>query len=340
MAQDLLVWLGILFCISQSAMFSGLNLAVFSVSRLRIETATDQGDARAARVLALRRNSNFTLTTILWGNVGINVLLTLLAESMLAGVAAFLFSTFLITIVGEILPQAWFSRHALRVAAKFAPVLRVYQILLAPVAWPSARLLDAWIGSEGIPWFREGELRQVLHRHAEEGGTEISRIEALGASNFLALDDIPVGEEGEPVDPRSIIRLPFRHGRPVLPAITAQADDPFLQQLAASGRKWVVIVDEQGMPQEVLSVPTMLRQAFFGESSGGTDKLCHRPLIVYDPQTPLGHLIGRFRVNPERPGDDVIDEDVILVWSDDCRRIVTGADLLGRLLRRIARDSS
>jgi len=32
-----LVWLGIAFCISQSAMFSGLNLAVFSVSRLRLE---------------------------------------------------------------------------------------------------------------------------------------------------------------------------------------------------------------------------------------------------------------------------------------------------------------
>ncbi len=337
MAQDLLVWLGILFCISQSAMFSGLNLAVFSVSRLRIETAADQGDARAARVLALRRNSNFTLTTILWGNVGINVLLTLLADSMLAGVTAFLFSTFLITIFGEILPQAWFSRHALQVAAWFAPVLRVYQVLLAPVAWPSARLLDAWIGSEGIPWFREHELRQLLYRHAKDGDTEISRIEALGASNFLALDDIPVGDEGEPVDPRSIIRLPFRHGRPVLPAVTARVDDPFLLQLTASGRKWIVIVDEQGMPQEVLSVPTMLRQTFFGDHARGTDKLCHRPLIVYDPDTPLGQLIGRFRVHPERPGDDVIDEDVILVWSDNSRRIITGTDLLGRLLRRIVR---
>ena len=32
-----LLWLGIIFCITQSAMFSGLNLAFFSVPRLRLE---------------------------------------------------------------------------------------------------------------------------------------------------------------------------------------------------------------------------------------------------------------------------------------------------------------
>ena len=32
----------------------------------------------------------------------------------------------------------------------------------------------------------------------------------------------------------------------------------------------------------------------------------------------------------------MIDWDVILVWSDEQRRIITGADLLGRLMRGIA----
>jgi metal transporter CNNM len=42
-------------------------------------------------------------------------------------------------------------------------------------------------------------------------------------------------------------------------------------------------------------------------------------------------------VDPEHPGDDVIDRDVILLWAGECRRVVTGADLLGRLLRGISR---
>lgn len=38
-------------------------------------------------------------------------------------------------------------------------------------------------------------------------------------------------------------------------------------------------------------------------------------------------------------GDDVIDEDLVLVWECEVRRIITGADLLGRLLRGIARPA-
>lgn len=184
--NDALIWLGIALCLSQSATFSGLNLAVFSLSRLELEVAAEGGDRRARAVLALRRDANRTLTTILWGNVAINVLLTLLADSVLAGLAAFLFSTVLITIVGEVIPQAYFSRHALRVAALLAPVLRFYRVLLWPLAWPSGRLLDAWIGPEGMPWLRERDLRQIIEQHARDPKTEISRVEAIGAINFLA----------------------------------------------------------------------------------------------------------------------------------------------------------
>jgi len=35
------------------------------------------------------------------------------------------------------------------------------------------------------------------------------------------------------------------------------------------------------------------------------------------------------------PGDDVIEHDLILVWHKQ-KRIITGSDLLGRLLRGIA----
>lgn len=133
MDPAILIWLGIVFCITQSAMFSGLNLAFFSLTRLQLEGESENGSRAARRILALRTDANFLLTTILWGNVGINVLLTLLSNSVLAGVAAFLFSTILITFGGEILPQAYFSRNALRMASLLAPVLRFYQVILFPV---------------------------------------------------------------------------------------------------------------------------------------------------------------------------------------------------------------
>jgi metal transporter CNNM len=336
--NNLATWLGIGFCLSQSAFFSGLNLAVFSMSRLRLEAAAAAGDGRARRVLALRRTANFTLATLLWGNVAINVLLTLLADSILAGVTAFLFSTVVITMVGEIIPQAYFVRHAPRVAALLAPALRFYQVLLWPVAWPTAKVLDAWVGPESVPWFREQELREVLRHHARGLGTEISDIEAMGAINFLALDDLPVGQEGEPLDSRSIVRLPFRDGRPVFPHVKPSADDPFLRRLAASGKKWVVLTDGTGEPQLVTSAPTFIRTALFQPDKLDPNALCHRPLIVRDPTHPLGKLLQQLAVQPEKPGHRVIDLVLILVCMERERRIITGSDLLGRLLHKIVHE--
>lgn len=39
----LLTRIGILVCISQSAVFPGMNLALFSISRLRLEVEADPG---------------------------------------------------------------------------------------------------------------------------------------------------------------------------------------------------------------------------------------------------------------------------------------------------------
>ena len=69
------IWLGIIVCVVQSALFAGLNLAVFSLSQLRLQLEADGGNADAARVLDLRKNSNQVLATVIWGNVGTTYLL-------------------------------------------------------------------------------------------------------------------------------------------------------------------------------------------------------------------------------------------------------------------------
>ena len=68
------LWIGIAFCIAQTGIFSGLNLALFSVSMLRLEIEAAGGNGDAVKMLSLRADSNFTLATILWGNVATNVL--------------------------------------------------------------------------------------------------------------------------------------------------------------------------------------------------------------------------------------------------------------------------
>ena len=316
-------------------MFSGLNLAIFSVSKLRLEVEAAGGNRDAISLLGLRKDSNLTLSAVLWGNVTINVLLTLLSDSVLAGIGAFAFSTFVITLFGEIIPQAYFSRHALRMAARLTPLLKVYQVVLFPVAKPTAIFLNWWLGPEGITFLRERDFRAFITRHVGAAGADVGELEAIGALNFLDLDDIAVLDEGEPVDPRSVITLPIENERPMLPKFERSPNDPFLRQLHISGKKWVIIVDAAGQPRLVLDAHHFLRDALFNEVFVDLETYWHRPIVVTDMRTPLGEVIGRMKVKPEHSEDDVIDNDLILVWGTQ-KRIITGADLLGRLLRGIS----
>lgn len=336
--MDTILWIGIAFCISQSAMFSGLNLAFFSLSRLQLQVEIEHGNKAAETVLAVRQDSNFLLTTILWGNVGINVLLTLLSDSVLAGVMAFAFSTIFITIFGEILPQAYFSRNALRMASLLAPFLRFYQFALYPVAKPCAVVLDRWLGKEGIDYLREKELVTMIRAHMEADEAELDHVEGRGAMNFLTIDEVRVTEEGEPVDASSIIRLPTRVDLPLIPEVKRDVSDPFLQLVNASGHHWVVLADESGNPQLLLDADAALRAALLDRDKPyDIYNYCRRPLVIRDTSKTIGEVISYLKSIPasSEAEDSAIDYDAVLIWGDK-PRIITGADILGKLLKGIA----
>ncbi len=332
------IWLAILLCVSQSATLSGLNLAYFNVSKLRLEMEIEQGSRKAEKVLELRKDANFLLVTILWANVSVNVLLPLLTGSVLSGIMAFFFSTVVITIVGEIIPQSYFSRHAVEVGAKFAPLLRFYQILLYPAAKPTALVLDRWLGREAISYFREDDIKEMINLHMEAEDTEIEKVEGQGVINLLTLDDLPAAAEGEILHPDSIIEMKFNRGMPQFPDIEPRGEDPFLQQLHSSERKWAVLVDEdQQEPRLAVNVDKFIREALFQPEYFRPHHHCHNPILVRDDCTTLGEIIPEFQVNPQHSEDDVVDRDIILVWGDE-KKVITGADLLGRLLRGIVKN--
>jgi metal transporter CNNM len=334
-----LIWTGIFLCLSQSAMFSGLNLGLFSLTRLELQVAAQSGDERAVKILSLRRDANLCLVTILWGNVGVNVLLALLSGSVLTGIMAFLFSTVAITLFAEILPQSYCSRHALRIASVFVPVLKLYQVLLYPVAKPTAMALDWWLGGEEIKYYKEKDIRTILRLHMHSETSDIARIEGQGALNFLDIDDIPITEEGEPVTEGSIVPLRFEQGRPVFPPIDADINNAFLQKINHPCVRWIILVDERNEPVLVLHSDAFIRAALFSPETFKPLRHCHRPIIIRDDKAKLGTLFQRFVVRSDDLEEDIIENDVILLWNNN-PRLITGRDILGRLLRGISRTPS
>lgn len=335
--MTLLTWIGIALCISQSAMLSGLNLAFFTISKLELQIEVAKNNKHARRVLSLRKDANLLLVTILWGNVSVNVLLALLSGSVLTGVMAFLFSTVIITLFGEIVPQAYFSRHALRFGSLFFPVLRFYQILLFPVAKSTALVLDKLLGPEAITYFKERDIRELIKFHMDASNTEIEKVEGQGALNFLALDDVPLADEGEPIDPESIMQMNFQNGRPVFPEIKPAISDDFLNRLHSSGKKWIVLVDLENEPKLVVDSDEFIRDALFNSDRFNPYPHCHRPILARSEKTTIGDILSHLKVKPSHSQDDVVDQDVLLLWGEN-KRIITGADVLGRLLRGIVQN--
>jgi len=337
--EEWAVWLGMALCLSQSAMFSGLNLGMLGPSQLRLQVAAKGGDRGAQRVLALRGDFHLLLTTILWGNVAVNTLLALLADSILTGVAAFVVSTVGITLFGEIFPQAYVSRHAFRVGGSLAPLINVYRVVLWPIAWPTARLIDRLVGEQGLELFPEHDLREMLKVHILEETSDVSQVEGRGALNFLALDDRKLVEEAEPLHPDTIVSLPFDGERARFPSFEASPADPFLAALHRPHYKWIVITDEQGLPRLVLNANTFLRAALMDPAPVDPTGFCHAPLVVTDPDTKLEWILSNLQLRSRRPGRKPLHPDLVLLWAPSDKRVLTGVDLLENLLRGVAADS-
>ncbi len=100
-----------------------------------------------------------------------------------------------------------------------------------------------------------------------------------------------------------------------------------------------MIVDPEGEPRLALSADDFIREAIFSPERFSPYRHCHRPILARDAETTIGEVIQRFEVRSPDVEDDIVEDDVILLWSEQ-QRIVTGTDILGRLLRGIAQSPS
>jgi hypothetical protein len=98
----------------------------------------------------------------------------------------------------------------------------------------------------------------------------------------------------------------------------------------------VIITSAGGEPLFALDADGFLRGAVFSGKPVNILSYCHRPIIVIEGSDMLGDILPKLKVEVENTKDDVIDHDLILYWGDE-KRIITGADLFGRLMRGISK---
>jgi hypothetical protein len=149
---------------------------------------------------------------------------------------------------------------------------------------------------------------------------------------------LTLAEEGERIDPRSVIQLPDNHNLPVLPDFERSTTDPFVRRVQASGKKWVILTNRADEPLLALDSEGFLQGLLFGGERFNANSFCHRPIVVTDPKKSFAQVLPELKVHATHAEDDVIDHDIILLWARE-RRVITGSDILGRLLRGIVHQT-
>jgi hypothetical protein len=118
--------------------------------------------------------------------------------------------------------------------------------------------------------------------------------------------------------------------------MSADSGKDFIKRINQAGEKWIIITDGQNNPTLVLNANSFLRSTILGGNKHQQTKdCCHAPLVIRDPKANLGDIIKVMKRNVVPQDDLPIDLDVVLYWTPEEKKIISGADLLGRLLMGI-----
>jgi len=189
-----------LILIGFSALFSGLTLGYFSLNVNTLERRARLGNKEAQAIYPIRKRGNQLLTTLLLGNVMVNTALSIYLGSIASGFMAGLIATSSIFIFGEIVPQAVLSRHGMWFGSRLAPVMKLIMLILSPITFPIAFILDKLLGQEMPTLYSKRELMQIVSELEDSEDSEIDADEERIVHGALQFSHTTVREIMTPKD--------------------------------------------------------------------------------------------------------------------------------------------
>ena len=189
------------FCIIMAAICSGLNIALASLDTHELKRKRKLGDKRAKRIYPFRKNIHLSLAAILFGNAAFISTETLVLGHKYNGVVAALISTLLLVIFGELLPQAFFNNHAMKIVSKLTPVLKTLIFITYPVAKPLQLILDRWFSNGNKTTLHtRRELGLIMKDHIDSEDSELDDDEVVIIRGALLLSKKQVSDIMTPIE--------------------------------------------------------------------------------------------------------------------------------------------
>lgn len=271
----------IIFLVLFSAIFSGLTLGFFSLNKDDLKRKVELKNKQAKKVYKIRKNGNLLLCTLLIGNVAVNSTLSIFLGSIISGFVAGLTATFLIVIFGEIIPQAAFSRYALILGAKFAWLVKLFIIILFPICWPIAWLLDKILGNEMPTVYSKNELVRIIEEHEDLKDSDIDADEEKIIKGALSYSDKTTQEI---MTPRTEI---------ILLKYDQRLDKKTIRTIKNSGHSRIPIYEKDYDDiMGILYVKDLIGENLKNSVAG---ELCRKGVIFVDYNKDLDDLLNEFK---------------------------------------------
>jgi len=187
--------------IGLSGYFSGLEVALVSIRRSKIEQMVKDKVRGASSLHKLKSNPSRMMSSVNLGNNLASIAATALATDISLkffgddGLAiAIGIMTFLILIFGEITPKTYCNANASKVAIKNSRILLIFGYVFFPIVWIFEIITKGMIkltgSSDMPPGLTEDEIKEVVEQGYKDKAIEKQESELVhGALNF---DDIVI----------------------------------------------------------------------------------------------------------------------------------------------------
>lgn len=281
--------LAALFCLLASGFYSGSEMGMYSLNRIRARLRAGNGEPSARLLLGLASERQETvLAILLWQNV-CGYLLTVTT-------AAWLSSTFtdtrhvefysaailspLIFVFGDVVPKNWFQASSDRLMYAAAWILRpsVLAFRYTGILWVLqrlSRLAAKLVGEDSdADWLgQRGEIVGLLREGAAEGVLTEEQTEIV--ERVMRLSSVRVGEIMIPA--RRVVALPIDANRALFEHVVRTSNYSRMPVIGRDRRSVVGIVNVY----EVLA----------DEEKGGIDKWVRSTLTLSASETAAGALV-------------------------------------------------
>lgn len=176
-------FVGIFILLFLSAIVSGAEVALFSLSQKDIDETLHENNPRGKIISNLLDKPKKLLATLLvannFFNIGVVILFSFIGQNIFANVSSPVFKfileivlvTFLILLFGEVLPKVYASRNNIKFAKRVAYPIAILDTLLSPISLPMRSLtlyLHNKLGKQKNS-FSINQLSQALELTDSEG---------------------------------------------------------------------------------------------------------------------------------------------------------------------------